>query len=286
MKRPLLNSRRVFALLLLLLTGACFLPADWSNRLTARARDLLTLSMLPFRPVLTLAINFTTAGGSGQAFDPTAGDGANYLDLLAHYRQMQEELRAAQQTIAQMGALRHLPATGVELLPARAIASQHHELLHLLQLDRGQRDGVRQGLVVANGALLLGRISLVGPRTAGVRLITTPGAALTARILPPQASEPRDHVENLIADPNTLTFHARIDATVPVQVGDLAHLADDAWPREAQGLVIGRVSQIEPDPQTPQLRRQVLIEPLQSPLRLGPVLVLRPHAGPASSEEE
>ena len=76
-------------------------------------------------------------------------------------------------------------------------------------------------------------------------------------------------------------FEATTDVSDPVREGDLAHLSDDSWPGHARGLVVGKVTAIERDPDDPELRRRVTVIPVKALAYLDRVVVLVP-ATPAA----
>ena len=74
-------------------------------------------------------------------------------------------------------------------------------------------------------------------------------------------------------------FIAVVSEDQPIQIGDLAHLEDRTWPREARAVVVGKVVEIAPDPNDPVLRQRVVIQPIRSLRHLSRLVVLVPSNG-------
>ena len=74
-------------------------------------------------------------------------------------------------------------------------------------------------------------------------------------------------------------FETVLGKDKPVQVGDMAILADDSWPMHARGAVVGKVVTIDDYPDDPHLRHLVRVEPMRSLEHLGSVTVVVESSG-------
>ncbi|MCC6579370.1 MAG: rod shape-determining protein MreC [Phycisphaeraceae bacterium] len=282
MKRQLFTAGRLLVVAVVCLTLTSQMPAAWLAWLTPLPRDLiqtcLNLVEIPLKrgsDLIRAPSDLTVSLGQQKRRDD------NYLDLLALNRQLNQQIQAMQETIDQLSALRRRFVEEVQLLPVRVAGAAIEDDLHTLTLSMGAMHGIREGMVVATGASLVGRIGFAGQNSSNVRLITSPKTTLIVRILPPDARpQPRQALCQIESDPTSMALLGRGDADNPVQVGDLAHLADDRWPRQAQGLIVGTVVQVTPDPKTPLLRTQFVVKPLRSLPFLGQVIVINVSTQP------
>jgi cell shape-determining protein MreC len=282
MRRSLLNPRRVLALTVTALATLSLLPTDAGRSL---ARPFYSLKNALVGPV-SEPLHRLTAKVRGPADLPVELGDANELEL-AKQRivELQIDLQSANDEIERLTQVRQtLRLRGVRLLSARVTGwSNGSALAPTLTINRGVRQGIQPGQVVADGFNLVGEVGQVGMFDASVRLVTTPGRPLNARFVPPSltANLPSG---DLVVQLEVVTvggramFRGVVDAGAPVHVGDLAHLADDTWPREATGYVLGKVVAITDHPDDPTLRRLVMVEPVISVAHVRDVVVLLPGA--------
>lgn len=152
---------------------------------------------------------------------------------------------------------------------------------------RGSRDGVGRGAVaVAVDAPqnLVGLVTDVGPATSTIRLFTRPAGdrGLIAVALVPDgqvtaqavAEAPRVQLEP--SAKGTLTGEMAAERADQLALGALVLLADPHWPAEAQMLIVGRLSAIEPslDP----LWKRIEVRPELDLARLPGVILRMPTA--------
>ncbi|MBW2504909.1 MAG: rod shape-determining protein MreC [Deltaproteobacteria bacterium] len=71
---------------------------------------------------------------------------------------------------------------GIPTLPAQVIAEDASSWLRTIMLNKGERDGVKEGLPVVAAEGVVGRIVRVGPKHSRVLLITDASSALAALI--------------------------------------------------------------------------------------------------------
>jgi cell shape-determining protein MreC len=279
MKRPWLNQRRALAITAALLLVSSMLPARWANWLSHRPRALVHAVVVPITDPLH---KLSTTVRSDPQIRLELGDQAqleaNYQSLLQYARQLEGELADAREQIAQLSQIRqHLGLGRTGSVPASVTGWP--SATHSLILNRGRRHDLTEGLVVAEGFNLVGRLSHVSAVNATVRLVTAPGTHMLVRILPAEPGPAQRELRvQLQVEADGRSFFARTDVDAPVRAGDLAHLADpENWPAEAQGLVVGRVESVDPDPRDPLLRRKVVVRPLRTMTNLTRVVVIVPR---------
>ncbi len=257
------------------------LPARWAAVVSDPPRHLLRALLAPTTHLIKpLADSWARPPESELDHGGVVQLRANYEQALQYNRRLEDQLEDARRKIAQLSQIRQeLSLTGVELLPAAVTSWSGDAVYPAMTLDRGGRNRLRAGLVVAHGFNLIGRVTDAGPLSSRVGLITAPGTQLVVRIVPaiPGAS-PRELVCLIEAEKGTESFWTITGSTEPVRVGDLAHLSDDSWPDEARGLVVGRVTGVEKDQSDPTLRNRVIVTPVRQLRYLNRVVVMLPGA--------
>ncbi|MFG0251026.1 MAG: rod shape-determining protein MreC [Phycisphaeraceae bacterium JB051] len=278
MRRRLLTSKHGLFLAFVLMLVACLLPQSLVTKLWSAPRHLLKLSLSPLQhPLHQLSDQIRAPLEPVVDLGPALQLENNYMELMAYNAKLQQELDEARRFIDQLTQLRTYHKTSDKLLPSRVTLSTRGLEINTLTLGVGAVDQVAVGQVVTAGYNLVGRIASVGTHTSTVRLINTPGTYLAVRIFPPVTDEsPRQALAHLQISDDGKVFYARGDVNDPVKVGDLAFLADDRWPTSAQGLIVGQITQVDPDEETPLLRTRLTITPLKSLMHLGQVVVAVP----------
>ncbi|MBI1374971.1 MAG: hypothetical protein GC159_19815 [Phycisphaera sp.] len=156
-----------------------------------------------------------------------------------------------------------------------------------LHLELGARDGVGAGMVVVEGAYLIGRVGQVGHVASTLDPITTAGTHVTAVIGPFSASGSGVVIDTLPLAQFDADGSDRLTAVIarslPVQVGDAARLKDPAWPGAVHGWIIGQVIAVEDMPDD-LLRKRVTIQAIMSLRYIDAVTVLVPSRGAAPGE--
>jgi cell shape-determining protein MreC len=138
--------------------------------------------------------------------------------------------------------------------------------------------------VLSSGSViaLIGQISRAGEMTAQVRLVTDPGfPGFTARFVQYSAANGARENTNLLAivtgrgEGKMVIDNLAIEdvRNAGIQPGDWVVLSDETWPRDLQGVRIGRIDSIEP------LSRQTLfadirLAPEQNLMHLSDVWVM------------
>lgn len=88
--------------------------------------------------------------------------------------------RENQELQAQLGLKRSQP--NYQWIAAQVIYSDPSNLVQSVTINRGSKDGVREGMTVITPAALVGRIVRVSPATARVLLITDASSSVTAMV--------------------------------------------------------------------------------------------------------
>jgi rod shape-determining protein MreC len=153
-----------------------------------------------------------------------------------------------------------------QFLAANVFARDPSNVKEMVAIDRGKRDGIREGMaVVTEGGSLVGSITRVFDDYAWVTLITDPDSAVSAMI---QESRAQGVVSGSYSRRLTMDF---LPQAAVVNEGDTV-LTSGIGGGFPSGLIIGRVSAVESSRQ--EIFKNVTVEPLASLSRLETVLVL------------
>ena len=153
-----------------------------------------------------------------------------------------------------------------QFLAANVFAREPSNVKEMVAIDRGKRDGVREGMVVVTeGGSLVGSITRVYDDYAWVTLITDPNSAVSAMV---QESRAQGVVTGSYSRQLSIEFVAQ---GAVVKEGD-AVITSAIGGHYPAGLVIGKVTAVQSTPQ--ELFKKVSVEPLASLARLETVLVL------------
>jgi len=275
MRKTFFNPRRALICVVLLLLGTSLLPSPWADVISSRPRHLVMAAIAPADHLLKPIADWMRRPANLQV---DLGNQEEYERAKQLIVELQYRLSQANQTVAQLSQIRReLTLVGIGLMPATVIAWNGDRLHTTITLNQGSQHGLMIGQAVVRGFNLVGRIVNIGPVTSTVELITSPGSHLIVLIKPSSSgAEPREMIAQLSTAPGSDTFWAHTDADDPIRVGDLAHTYDDAWPSEARGFVVGKVTQIEKHPDDPILRRRAIITPIRSLAHLNRVIVIVP----------
>ncbi len=286
MRRSLITPDRLLFALVAFLFYSSFARLDVAVSIAAPPRDVLRFVLNPAtQPLHAVA---TMVRGDGR--NETAGIdleslAAEKLKLQQYVRQLEDQLRISSGRIAELANMRENPTLnlGAIRLVDAGVTSWQGGATPTLSINRGSGSGIAPGMVVGSGANLVGRISSVGPGSATVSLITTPGTLLDVRILPGTSGpSPREVVVQCQPVAGGESFWAQAGQNDPIQAGDFAHLrlSDNAlesqarWRDESAGMIVGQVVRVEDHPDDPKLRTRILIEPRRKLSSLTRVVVL------------
>ena len=273
----LLTPSRVLALLVVVLLILSLLPARILHVLTGGPRHVVESVTTPLTHQLK-RVSDTLRPVPPPVVDPV--DLEELAILRAQNEALQQQLDELSQRLAQSEALGAFltddQLAGFKRTTAAVVRGTWRSDQAMLTLNRGDQEGLRIGQAVAvDGAQLVGRISDVGPVTATVATITQPRTVLEVTL---RAAAPTDRATRLrttlVRSTDGPFFEAIVMTGTPVQVGDLAQLADVEWPPEAMGFVVGRVVNIEDYAADPTLRKRIVVEPTRPLNRLRFVVVL------------
>jgi cell shape-determining protein MreC len=295
------QQNRIVAAMILLLLGSSLLHSRWARLISQPPRYLLTMLVSPLtRPLHALG----SALRSQKEAPPEFGSDVIKLTHLLKAAQAQSanlkiQLHEAQDTISTLTRMKgYMSFDGTSLLPARVTQSTADPTHPTLTIDIGQRDGVHPGFVVASEFNLVGRVTFVGNRQATVSLLMKPRRHLQVAIMPKLAGAVKlpgqeTNVMARVSENGTL-LTAVVPATSQIRPGYLTRLlpsrpgqmaqagsgnaTEASWPREAWGLVVGRVTKVVPDPNDPISRKQIEIRPLNWHPHLTEVVVIAPQA--------
>ncbi len=153
-----------------------------------------------------------------------------------------------------------------QFLVANVFARDPSNVKEMIAIDRGKRDGVKEGMVaVTEGGSLVGSITRVYDDYAWATLITDPDSAVSAMV---QESRAQGVVSGSYS--RRLTMEFLLQAST-VNEGDMV-LTSGIGGDFPPGLIIGRVSAVASSRQ--EIFKDVTVEPLASLSRLETVLVL------------
>jgi len=197
------------------------------------------------------------------------------------------ELSQAKQTIAALQKLdQQLGDRNYVYRRAGVTGRSADPVSNTLNVDLGARHGVGAGMVVVEGAYLIGRLGKVGHAASTLDPITTQGNRINAVIGPLLATESDTPIEQMPLVQFDADGSNRLTAVVPrktpVEVGHIARLKDSSWPSVVHGWIIGQVIHVEDLPDD-LLRKRVTIRSVMSMRYVDAVTVLVPNRtmGPA-----
>lgn len=275
--RRLFTQQRVLALLVAFLLVSSFLPGRIAFALASRPRHALALVLAPptdFLKRLGDAVRRPPLDAGAQDHAQVRRDRDR---LLQYSRRLELEVFEARQTIEQLTRMNRQPElAGLKFLAANVTAWPPGNAPALV-INRGSRDGLEVGWVVVSGMNLVGTIAEVGSVSSTVRLINAPRSVVGLRILPPTPGPAGPGIfARATASATGAEFAAESTEADKVKPGDLAHLDDNRYPPEARAFVVGRVARVEPSPRDPQLRRQIVVTPVESLIHMSQVVVILP----------
>lgn len=280
MKRSLFNQKQTLWAVVLLLMVLCLLPASKAEFVSRTPRSAVEFLTLPISHMVRhVATRFYQKPVDDQeTLDSLRRQRDDYHRLAYKMQLMLEEERTLNQQFQQMRELFGDFSNHIFVTASVGYSSSSFRQMSL-RLNRGRRHGLEIGQVVSSGSQLVGRIANVSMVSSTVTLITEPSTTLMVRIVPPgtgaDGAVPRQVEAILEVTDDGQGFQGTIDANRSVQVGDIAFLADNQWPRD--GFIVGRVVEAQTSPNDP-LRMRVRIEPEQPLHRLSSVTVLVPEA--------
>lgn len=203
----------------------------------------------------------TDMGGLRDENDQLRAENEQLKDEVARLREGQAQLQELQKLLQIKQA-----NPDEEFLAANVLAKDPSSLKEAVAIDRGKRDGLREGIVViTEGHSVVGTITRVFDSYSWVTLITDPNSAVSALV---QESRAQGVVTGSYSRELSIEFVAQGAAVKDGNVV-ITSAIGGLYPA---GLVIGKVTVVADTPQ--ELFKKVTLEPLASLSHLETVLVL------------
>ncbi len=197
------------------------------------------------------------AGWIGDTFDAKG----EVEDLRAERDRLNRELIAERGAKQENARLRRLLAMDQKLtldqqglVEARVYGRSPTVWYSTVTVNKGTRDGVREGDAVINGAGLVGRVRVASGSSAQVLLITDADSGVSAKI---NESGANGIVETAIGDPNDLrlNFLRRDDEASKGQAVVTSGTRSQRYPSFfPEGIPIGRITDVDEDEGTVHVR--------------------------------
>jgi len=279
MNRPPITPKKLLAATTVVLLILSQLPTGVATAMSGIPRSVVALLTKPS----ALLIGLSNKLRPDRAEHPDFSAGGDMADQLlqakayaSNLEQEVAELRRINQSLGQIQAL--LDLGDISAVGGNVIAFNGRRENPVLTIGIGSNDGVREGLAVVWGASLVGRVIRAASSTSDVQLITAANTKLQVRLARPTDHEPSTPLPAYLqlANDGRSFFTDEFPLDAPVQVGDLAHLADDSWQFRARGFIVGRVVEAKPHPDRPLLNMRVVIRPDRSLASVSHVAVLVP----------
>ena len=195
-------------------------------------------------------LQFGVSGAVGQA-EGVVGVARRIGDLADQNDQYREEIDRLQAEIVRLRelevenrdlrnllGLKQRAGTG-ELLPVRVIARDPSPYVQSITIDRGEEDGLRDGMPVITWRGVVGRVSRVSPTSSKVLLVTDTSSSISGRI---QSSESRE-TGILRGRPEGGLIMQHIPQGESIQTGDMV-ITSDLGGVMPEGLVVGQIVQV------------------------------------------
>jgi len=279
MNRPPITPKKLLAATTVVLLVLSQLPTGAATTLSSIPRSIVALLTKPSAVLIGLSNRIRPARDTRTDFS-AGGDLADQLLQAKAYASNLEqeiaELRRINQSLGQIQAL--LDLGDIRAVGGNVIGFNGRSENPILTIGIGSDDGVREGLAVVWGAGLVGKVVSASPSTSDVQLITAANTKLQVRLARSIGLETSTPLPAYIqlADDGRSFFTDEFPLDAPVEVGDLAHLADDSWQFRARGFIVGRVVEAGPHPDRPLLNMRVVIRPERSLASVPHVAVLVP----------
>lgn len=272
-----LTQRRAFALVVAVLLISSIARNSVSFAIASVPAALVQGLAAPFAwPLGAIATALRGDGERGVDSGVEASvAGQRLAEAAVYITQLEQRLYAAEQQLAQLMQTQQV-SSGARYVVARVSGSSGDPTQPTITIDKGASRGIGLDSTVVSGVSLVGRVIDASPASARVSLISAKDTRLFVWIKPPDVlGGPREVLEQVTRSTAGAMFEARIEQGKTVRIGDIAYLADELWPPEAQGFIVGRVTRVEPAPDNPLQFQRVLIDPIPelSQLRRATVLV-------------
>ncbi|MCC7192456.1 MAG: hypothetical protein IT444_06690 [Phycisphaeraceae bacterium] len=276
---------RVLAGIVFLLLVGCFLKASVATAIARGPAEILRFALSPFTHKLTTMSNAVRGRADLPAPITTANDLQQRVWALERLNeQLLHDLEASRAQLVDISALRRIfkPIVGTPL-PVDVVAAPGGSARGLLTINHGARSGIVEGAVVVSGEFLVGRVAEVGEFTSVVRLLSAPmprSMPFEVRIIDPNGVVRQNGAATASPDGKEFWIETAVNAT---QIGDVVRMAEQAWPSESRGFIVGKVTRREKLPNDPFLRERVIVEPIRELDTLDHVQVLLTRTTPGAA---
>ncbi len=269
--RQILNPRSALAVLGVLCVLFSIAPPRWTRWQRAFAQPARTILLPISHPLYQLV------GGSTTEALPRGLNAADFRAIRQHHdelltktQQLEREAKGLREVISQLQrGIDINPGLVVKQITAPVLGVSTDLSARVLQVRAGRRTGVLpRAVVAAAGVHLVGVVVAVDDRIATVQTITDRSAPKLIGVVMLREGVPgplcqlqerkgRDLIftvgEGEFIDPET-------SAPIPVEAGMLVRVRDDAMPLYAEGLIVGRVTSADVNPEVRQ-RRVITVRP-------------------------
>ena len=257
------------------------LPARWLLPWTGRVGEVASLPLVPLGHGFTAVRVWLEVGGPRE--DPRTTE--VWKKEAGIYRQKahaaQNEVRRLQQ---ELNILRRFPIeTATETAPPSLVSANVIAMdpspagERLVRINKGRSFGIRPGGVVLHDQdVLVGYVlDSVGRATATIRPMHSRETRPIKAVIPTPAEDASSATpsEPLLLEPDGSGWTATVPKAYAIQNGWEVRLADENWPRWAQGCLVGRVESVERSDSNPNWD-DLRIEPSNPIHRLRKVLVV------------
>lgn len=258
-----LSKRGEFLVLLLVLLLSVSLMFLSGARKDAVARALNDAALTPVQSLVARGTRLTVSRAEADSLRAALARTQLTVDAL-------QEDGARVERLARMLGFRE--AVSWDLVAARVIAREASRPGPGYKIDRGARDGIREGLAVMTPEGLAGKVVSLEPHSAWVRPLDAPSCRVSVRL-------ERSRVDGILDwTPGKGLHLAFVPLRAEAALGDVVVTSGLGGTFPA-GIRIGEVSGLEPDPSQGSLR--VLVESFVDLSALEEVFVVVGAASPA-----
>lgn len=257
-----LSRRGEFLVLLLVLLLSVSLMFLSASRKDAVARALNDAALTPVQSVVARGAHLTARRAEADSLRAALARAQLSLDALA------EDHRQVEQLSRMLG---FRDAMTWDLVAARVIAREATRPGLSYKIDRGARDGIREGLAVVTPSGLVGKVVSLEPHSAWVRPLDAPACRVSTRL-------ERSRVDGILDWSPVKGLHLTfVPLRAEAAVGDVV-ITSGLGGTFPAGIRIGEVTGLEPNPSEGSLR--VLVESFVDLAALEHVFVVVGAASP------
>lgn len=180
-------------------------------------------------------------------------DRQTHNKLWIAYANLQEDFFQEHNQLEKLAGLRiALPSPGTRLVPGRVVDRRPQEII----INRGSADELEKGQYVLGYNSVIGTVAEVSSNMASVKLITSPGCSILARIA---LDEDNIYINSIMTGKGTNQANIQVKQTFNVKQGYRVYAAREASLLETPR-IIGRISKCVIDDDNP-LMWDITVEP-------------------------